>query len=263
LDAADQAFQAAFRLNPNLAVAHNLYTHLQVDQGRSLDAMKRLLERAQRRRNDPELFAGLAHVCRYCGLLQPALAAHHEARRLDPQIPTTVTHTYFMLGDYQRALETSGDDFGYTTALILAALGRSDEALPMLKEREQLYTGRLGTFYLASLRAFLQGNREESIRASEGILSGTFRDPEGLFYQARQLAYLGENSMALEMFSRAIDKGFFCYPVMMRDPWLDPLRGSKEFSDLLRKAQELHREAVQSYFALGGEALLGAPIERY
>ncbi|HMF90746.1 MAG TPA: protein kinase [Candidatus Angelobacter sp.] len=263
LDAADQAFQAAFRLNPNLAMAHNLYTHLQVDQGRSLDAMKRLLERAQRRRNDPELFAGLAHVCRYCGLLQPALAAHHEARRLDPQIPTTVTHTYFMLGDYRRALETSGGDFGYTTALILAALGRSDEALPMLKEREQGYAGRLGTVYLASLRAFLQGNREESIKASEAILSGTFRDPEGLFYQARQLAYLGENPIALEMFSRAIDKGFFCYPVMMRDPWLDPLRGSKEFSDLLRKAQELYREAVQSYLALGGEALLGAQTERY
>jgi serine/threonine protein kinase/Tfp pilus assembly protein PilF len=258
LDVADQAFQTAFRLNPNLAVAHNLYTHLQVDQGRSLDAMKRLLERAQRRRNDPELFAGLAHVCRYCGLLQAALAAHQEARRLDPQIPTTVTHTYFMLGDYERALETSGGDFGYTTALILAALGRSDEALPVLQEKEQMYAGRLGTFYLVSLRAFLQGKREESIKASEAILSGTFRDPEGLFYQARQLAYLDEKPMALEMFARAIDRGFFCYPVMLRDPWLDPLRGSREFVDLLRKAQELHREAMQAFYDLGGEAVLGA-----
>jgi tetratricopeptide (TPR) repeat protein len=220
--------------------------------------MKRLLERAQRRRNDPELFAGLAHVCRYCGLLQAALAAHQEARRLDPQIPTTVTHTYFMLGDYERALETSGGDFGYTTALILAALGRTDEALPVLQEKEQMYAGRLGTFYLISLRAFLQGKREESIKASEAILSGTFRDPEGLFYQARQLAYLDEKPMALEMFARAIDRGFFCYPVMLRDPWLDPLRGSTEFIDLLRKAQELHREATQAFYDLGGEAVLGA-----
>src|SRR5215471_7754347 len=151
LQAADEAYQHAFRLNPNLALAHNFYTHLQVDQGRSLDALKRLLERALRRKNDPELFAGLVHVCRYCGLLQPSVASHLEARRLDPQIPTTVTHTYFMLGDYQRALETSGGDFGYTTALILAALGRSDEALPMLQEKEQMYAGRLGTFYLVSL----------------------------------------------------------------------------------------------------------------
>src|SRR5262249_24183296 len=157
--------------------------------------------------------------------------------------------------DYRRALETSGGDFGYTTALILAALGRSDEALPLLKEREQGDAGPLGTGYLASLRALLPGDPQGSIKARAEHLSRTFRDPEGLFYQARQLAYLGENPIALEMFSRAIDKGFFCYPVMMRDPWLDPLRGSKEFSDLLRKAQELYREAVQSYLALGGEAL--------
>ncbi len=67
--------------------------------------------------------------------------------------------------------------------------------------------------------------------------------------------------MALEMFSRAIDKGFFCYPAMLRDPWLDSLRGLNEFTDLLRKAQELHREAVQAFFALGGDAVLGAQKE--
>ena len=67
--------------------------------------------------------------------------------------------------------------------------------------------------------------------------------------------------MALEMMSRAIDRGFFCYPAMLRDPWLDSLRGLTEFSDLLRKAQELHREAVQAFFVLGGDALLGARKE--
>src|SRR6267143_5598904 len=80
LRAADEAFQTALRLNPNLTLAHNLYTHVQIDQGRSLEALKRLLDRAHARRSDAELFAGLGHVCRYCGLLRPALVAHQEAR---------------------------------------------------------------------------------------------------------------------------------------------------------------------------------------
>src|SRR5262249_15502191 len=261
LQAADDAFQKALQLSPHLALAHNFYTNLQVDQGRALDAMKRLLERAQRRRNDHELFAGLAHVCRYCGLLQPAVAAHHEARRLDPQIPTTVMHTYFMLGDYERALDTSGGGFGYSQALILAALGRADQAVTLLRAKEHDRTGRLGGLYLTSLRALLEGRREESLQASEEFRRATFRDPEGLFYMARQLAYLGEKPVALEMFSRAIEKGFFCYPAMLRDPWLDSLRGLNEFTDLLRKAQELHRGAVQAFFALDGDAVLGTQTE--
>src|SRR5215475_408313 len=144
---------------------------------------------------------------------------------------------------------------------VMAALGRTEEAVNLLQEKERDQAGRLGGLYLTSLRALLEGRREESLQASEEFRQATFRDPEGLFYMARQLAYLGEKPIALEMFSRAIEKGFFCYPAMLRDPWLDSLRGLNEFTDSLRKAQELHREAVQAFFALGGDAVLGAQKE--
>jgi serine/threonine protein kinase len=261
LRSADEAFQTALRLNPDLALAHNLYTNLQVDQGRSLDAMKRLLERAHRRRSDAELFAGLAHVCRYCGLLQAALTAHQEARRLDPLVPTSVNHTYFMLGDYQRALEFSGSDFGYCLGLTLAQLGRTEEAISTLRQREQIKPPRLGRLYLTSLRALLEAHREESLEASEELRKATFRDPEGLYYLARQLSYLGQETEALDMLSRTIDRGFFCYPAMVRDPWLDPLRARAEFTALLRKSQESHREALAAFLHAGGDSLLGIRAE--
>jgi serine/threonine protein kinase len=263
LRAADEAFQTALRLNPNLTLAHNLYTHVQVDQGRALDAMKRLLDRAQGRRSDAELFAGLGHVCRYCGLLQPALVAHQEARRLDPLIPTSVMHTYFMLGDYQRALESSGSDYGYGMGLVLAMLGRVEEAVSTLRQRELAKPWRLGQLYLTSLRTLLEGNREESIAVSDELIQATFRDPEGMYYLARQLGYLGEEARALDMLSRAIDNGFFCHQAMLRDPWLDALRGRNEFTALLNKALQLHREASTAFLAGGGTALLGIHSEGY
>jgi hypothetical protein len=94
-------------------------------------------------------------VCRYCGQLRPALVAHQEARRLDPLISTSVMHTYFMLGDYERALENSGGDFGYGMAAVLAMLGRVEEAVSMLRQRELAKPWRLGRLYLTSLRALL------------------------------------------------------------------------------------------------------------
>jgi len=263
LRAAEEAFQTALRLDPHLTLAHNLYTHVQVDQGRSLDAMKRLLERAQQRRSDAELFAGLGHVCRYCGLLQPALVAHQEARRLDPLIPTSVMHTYFMLGDYQRALETSGADYGYGRGMALAMLGRIEEAVSLLRQLELTKPWRLGKLYLTSLRALLEGNREESHETSDELMKTTFRDPEGMYYLARQFSYLREEDAALDMLSRAIDNGFFCHQAMVRDPWLDTLRARTEFTDLLRKAHQLHREASATFLGGSGPALLGIRSEGY
>jgi len=263
LRAADEAFQTALRLNPSLTLAHNLYTHVQVDQGRSLEAMKRLLDRAHQRRSDAELFAGLGHVCRYCGLLQPALVAHKEARRLDPMISTSVMHTYFMLGDYERALETSASDYGYGIALVLAMLGRVEEAVPLLQQRELAKPWRLGKLYLTSLRTLLEGKREESLAVSEELMQATFRDPEGMYYLARQFAYLSHEAQALEMLSRAIDNGFFCHPAMLRDPWLDSLRTRPEFMALLNKAQQLRREAFTAFLAGGGDSLLGIHSEGY
>ena len=263
LSAADEAFQTALRLNPNLTLAHNLYTHVQIDQGRSLEAMKRLLGRAQQRRSDAELFAGLGHVCRYCGLLRPALIAHQEARRLDPLIPTSVMHTYFMLGDYERALENSGGDYGYGTALVLGMTGRVEEAVSMLRQRELGKPWRLGKLYLTSLRTLLEGKREESLAVSDELMQATFRDPEGMYYLARQLAYLGQQAQALDTLSRAIDNGFFCHQAMLRDSWLDSLRTKTEFKALLGKAHQLHREALTAFLAGGGASLLGIHSEGY
>ena len=263
LGAADEAFQTALRLNPNLTLAHNLYTHVQVDQGRTLDALRRLLGRAQQRRSDAEIFAGLGHICRYCGLLRPAVVAHQEARRLDPLIPTSVMHTYFMLGDYERALENSGGDYGYGTAIVLGMTGRAEEAVSLLLQREQDRPWRLGKLYLTSLRTLLEGKREESLAVSEELMQATFRDPEGMYYLGRQLAYLRQEAPALELLARAIDNGFFCHQALLRDPWLDSLRARTEFTSLLNKAHQLHREALTVFQAGGGASLLGIHSESY
>lgn len=262
LESADQAFQTALRLRPDLPMTHNFYTQLQVDQGRSLDALKRLLDRARRRRSDPELFAGLGHVCRYCGLLQAALRAQQEARRLDPLIPTTINHSYFMLGDYSKALEFSAGDFGYAQGVMLASLGRADEAIAKLRQREDI-VWRISRLYVISLRALLEGKREESLQACNELRQATFRDPEGIYYLARQLSYLGEQELALDTLSRAINHGFFCYDAMVRDPWLDAIRARSEFTALLRHAHELHREAAAAFVAAGGDSLLGIPAGAY
>jgi hypothetical protein len=50
---------------------------------------------------------------------------------------------------------------------------------------------------------------------------------------------------------------------MVGDPWLDSLRANSEFTGLLRKAHQLHREALAAFLAGGGASLLGIHSEGY
>ncbi|HEU0369762.1 MAG TPA: hypothetical protein VFR42_11150, partial [Candidatus Acidoferrum sp.] len=176
---------------------------------------------------------------------------------------TTLNHTYFMFGDYERALQASQQDFGYGTALTLALLDRTPEAIAMLRQQEDSSPWRLGRLFLTSMRALLEGNREESLQASGELVRATFRDPEGLYYQARQLSYLGADDWALEMFRRAVDHGFFCYQAFVRDPWLDRLRVKPAFPAIMQKASHLHQEALRIFRSNVKDSLLGLAAENY
>ncbi len=98
---AEDAFIRAIALEP---AALDRAQVLREPRGRDRprrDAIVRLLSEATRHGNDPELFAGLVHACRYAGLFEESLAAHAEARRLDPNI-TSFQQTLMMNGDIDR-----------------------------------------------------------------------------------------------------------------------------------------------------------------
>lgn len=106
LTKAEDALRRALDLNPELSLAHHYYALVELDLGRAEEAMLRLLERVKDHRADPELLAGLVHALRYCGLLDASVAAFEKAQRLDPNVVTSVCHTFWMLGDVRRAVET-------------------------------------------------------------------------------------------------------------------------------------------------------------
>ena len=99
---AEDALRRALALNPRLTIAHKFYANLEADIGQAPRAVVRLLGEATRHGHDPELFAGLVHACRYCGLNEQSIAAHAEARRLDPNVATSLDQTLLMVGDIER-----------------------------------------------------------------------------------------------------------------------------------------------------------------
>jgi serine/threonine protein kinase len=254
LELSEMALKRALELNPDLSSAANAYAYLEVDLGRATDAMSRLIRLARTRSSDPELFAGLVHACRYCGLLQASLAAFEQARRLDSRVRASIAVTLFMRGEYERVLEFDVEGIPYIRNVALAVLGRSEEALESLRTVDDRIASLMVSF-TGSLRLLLEGDPERSIAAMDplrGIL-----DPEARYFVGRHLAFAGDRDGALNAIEWSVDNGFFCVPAMARDPWLDSLRGNPAFAAIMRRAEARHRDAVVTFLTAQGDRVLG------
>ena len=256
LELAKWAFHRAFALSPDLPIAHNLYTQIEADSGHAQEAMVRLLGQAERHPHDPELFGGLVQACRYCGLLDESIRAHHHARRLDSRIVTSVAHTFFLLGDYQRTLEwyPPGALF-YLDLAVLAVSGREAEAAELLGRRSS--PGGPFPPMLESLRFFLQGDRARSLEiVRQALAARPAWDPEITFYLTRQLARDGARADALRTMRELVTEGFFCSTALRCDPWLRPLSRLPDFKDVLEVILRREAEARAAFEAAGGHEVL-------
>jgi len=251
---AESALKRALEINPDLSSAENVLAHLEVDLGRAEESMVRLLRRAKDRAADPDLYAGLTHACRYCGLMSASLAATEQARRLDPRIRTSGAHTHFMLGDYEKSLNFQPEGIPYMTNLTLVMLGRNAEALEDLKRIDTGIVSRL-VFFTEGLCRLIEGRTEQALESLRRLT--TIPDPEGRWYVARTMAYLGAKDEALSLLGPVVEQGFYCLPAFTRDPWLDSVRGTPEFADIVRRAEARHRQALISFLNADGDRILG------
>jgi eukaryotic-like serine/threonine-protein kinase len=260
---AEQAFLRALELNPRLSVAHKFYAQLEAENGHSIDAMVRLVREAGRRGNDPELFAGLVHAGRYCGLLDQAIAAHEEARRLDPNVPTSIEQTLLMTTDVERllalerpAVAGSGDEGIRIIGLGLA--GRREEAgqaLANMRNAPNIETFRHWTEYLLAWVERRPADMIDNMAAFSTLK--IMDDPEAIFQEGWLLCDVGEHARGLAHLQRAVAKGYFMAPTLAGSRQFDALRDDPAFQAVLADAEAGRRRALAAFVEAGGERLLG------
>ncbi len=254
---ADAALKRALELNPDLSIAHKLSAQLEMDSGHAQEAMIRLLGRAETRTSDPEVFAALVPACRYCGLLDASIAAHELAHRLDPHILTGAGHTYWMAGQYERAVAANVDSSDPVKGMVLSLMGRREEAIAALKAEEQRFKAPMLRAYSSLVRAIVEDNRPDFEQALIQLDATPMIDPEALYYAGRSMARVGEYGEAIRRLKASVERGFFCLGAYLNDPWLDSIRGNPEFVQILRTVESRHRDARAAFLNARGDRVLG------
>jgi serine/threonine protein kinase len=260
---AEAALRRALELDPRLSVAHKYYAALEADTGAARAGLVRLLGEAERHGNDPELFAGLVHACRYCGLFEQSVAAHEEARRLDPNVPTSIEGTILLTADVERqlAIERPAGAAGTDSVMQVIALGlagRRDEARRSLDEHRA--AAQLPAFqaYADALGAWLDRRPAEMLANVQAL--GALRimeDPEALFQMGWLLCDVGEHERGLADVRRAVAKGYSVAPTLSASRAFDAVRGDPTFQELLAQAEAGRQHALAAFRENGGERLLG------
>jgi TolB-like protein len=257
---AKEALERALALDPHLSVAHKFYASLESDMGQGPQAVARLLGEAARHGNDPELFAGLVQACRYSGLFDEAIAAHAEARRLDPNVTTSLHQTLLMTGDLERLLSEStavgGGDQGIRV-MGLGLAGRHDEARQFLLEVRQQLALPAFQAWADFLTAWLDRRIDRmTLSAPVGRLK-ILDDPEANFLQGWLLCEAGAHDEGLVYIQRAVHTGYFAVPTLARSRHFDPVRFDADFRSVLDEAEAGQRRALTAFREAGGERLLG------
>jgi TolB-like protein len=260
---AEQAFRRALELEPRLTVAHKFYANLEAGIGQAPRALVRLLGEANRHGNDPELFAGLVHACRYCGLYEESLAAHDEARRLDPNVPTSLEQTLLMTGDLERLLAVepppvaAGADEGIRV-IGLGLAGRRDEARRVLRDMRGALTIPAFESWTKYMMDWLDRRSADMLAGLSALVGLKIQDdPEAIFLEGWMLCEVGEHQQGLGYLRRAIDQGYFAVPTLAGSHHFDALRSDPTFQALLADAETGRRDALNAFREAGGERLLG------
>jgi tetratricopeptide (TPR) repeat protein len=169
--------------------------------------MLRLVRRARQRRADPELYAGLVQRAAIAACSVASRAADAQARRLDPQIATSVAQTYWMLGEFEKAIEGFGH--GFFDGLPLVSLGRHEEGNGRDRTRIGGDSRRHHPRVPAHPAVAAEGEAQECLELLDALAPRN-PDPESIFHIARTYARLGATDAGAAQFARAVDSGFFC-----------------------------------------------------
>jgi eukaryotic-like serine/threonine-protein kinase len=251
---AETAYRRALSLNGSLQNAYGGLISIYTESGATDKAYETAKKALAINPMSPDAHFYLGYIFRYAGFLEKARDEMEKAVSLDPGNPKfrSIGVTYLYLGDYEKALRGLERDSASTFSLAWTAstyfqMHQFDRALPILNrviEREP--RSSFGSF-CTSMKLFIEKKDQEIRERLRGEEQLTVLDGENWYDIAWSYGLLGDSDGAARLLLRAVDGGFFNYPLMLRDPVFEAVRGSAPFQRALAAARAKYEAFKEKY----------------
>jgi len=253
---AEQYYLKALALNSEQLDAISNLAGYYTDIGRIDEAIKLAHRALEINPNNAWTHFTLSYIYRYAGMLKESVDEADKALELDPQNSgfRSLILAYIYQKDYQKAFKVSelgkGDswEFAFKGAISLIE-GHKDQAQEYLNKVLEIEPKGIMGYYAKGMTAFLEGNDKEGIQALQSWENSNPFASESLYIIAQSYALLNDQEGCIRILKKAIDGGYFNYPFMLRDPFLDSVRTNPDFQIVLALAKEKHEAFKQKYFS--------------
>jgi TolB-like protein/Tfp pilus assembly protein PilF len=251
---AEQAFVKALSLNGQLLDALSGLARLYTDIGQSDKAIGLLRDALKINPSHADSHFALSYIYRYAGMLKESGLEGELALSLDPNNPRyrSLATTYLYLGNFERSLEVHklDPDSGWSLSRIgqiYLRRGQNERAVEYLERAIQKEPESSSGRWASAMKAALKGRREEGLEVLRRSKEADMVDGEQRYHFANIHCLLGDRDGCLRGLQAAVNGGFFNYPFLLRDSFLDPVRNDPAFQRILGEARSKH-EAFKARF---------------
>jgi len=205
--------------------------------------------------NSAEAHFSLGYIYRFAGINNEAIREMEMAIALDSknQGYRSIITSYYFAGEYEKAVE-AGNLFDESAFILLFQglayfnLGMNQEALGCFNQVLRIDPGNRPAISSSLVKAYIEGNIQEALAHAAHYEQFDFDDAEAWYFISFLYGMLGDAEGCVRCLIRAVDGGFFNYPLLSRDPNLDSAREDPEFQIVIQKAKEKHLAFKERFF---------------
>lgn len=255
LNKAEKLFEKAISLNMELISALANLSGLYTETGRIEKAVELIRQTLKINPNNADALFSMGYIYRYAGMDNEAILEMQKAILIDPKNIryNSFSLSYYNLGEYKKALDLiefteSSDWIIGIKGFILFKQKKYKQALviynQIIDKEPEGFWGLLSTAY----KAKIQGDIPKGLEAMQKLEKKGIIDPEPAYYNAAEYAMLGDKEASIRSLQRAVDAGYFNYPAMLTNSFLDSMRDEPEFQKIIEKAKKKHLAFKKRFF---------------
>ncbi|HEY1679120.1 MAG TPA: protein kinase, partial [Candidatus Sulfotelmatobacter sp.] len=249
----NSAGERALALDPDLDQAVGQLVANHVERGDLADAFKQADAFVKRKPNSFDGHFALSYVLRYGGLLDESARECEKEMSIDPgsYALRACFQTFMELGQPDRAMEFLSKDAGtdWYKSNVIRVLIRQGKVREAQDNIEKFAVDDPARSAFRACFAFKMAGQAPSsefvkrVREAEPALQSN-PDPENRYLFASDLAFCGQDDVALRLLKSSIEGKYCAYQAMQQDAIWASLRDLPEFKQILAEAKQCRDKFV-------------------